>query len=120
MTDEDERPRVVPVYMVTGGRTRPARDDIPWEAQLTLTNRGRVALPSLRREQARIVALCQRPMSLAEVAASLQLPISAAQILVSDLFDEGLLDLHQPSLSDDGRPEVDVLRRLITGLKAGS
>jgi hypothetical protein len=52
------------------------------------------------------------------VAAQLQIPLGVARVLVSDLHAEGLLTVrHLPSTAD-GRPDVDVLERLLSGLRS--
>lgn len=118
MSWQDDEPRVVPVYALTKGRTRSAGGDLPWETLVTTTDAGVAALPRLRLEPERIVSMCRRPVSVAEVGAELGVPVGVAQVLVADLCSEGLLEVHRPILTDDGRPTPDVLERLIAGLKA--
>ncbi|HEY8525774.1 MAG TPA: DUF742 domain-containing protein [Acidimicrobiales bacterium] len=111
-------PRVVPVYALTQGRTRSAGHDLPWEALVTTTDAGREAHGRLRFEHARIVELCRRPISIAEVAAELAVPIGVARVLVSDLYADGMLMVHLPTLNDRGRPGTDILERLLAGLRS--
>jgi hypothetical protein len=111
-------PRVVPMYAVTRGRTRSIGRDLPWETMVTATSAGVASLPRLQFEQADIVGLCRRPVSVAEVAAELQLPLGVARVLVSDLHSEGFLVIHAPTWADHGRPDNEVLERLLAGLKA--
>jgi hypothetical protein len=40
--------------------------------------------------------------------------------LVSDLYADGMLMVHMPSLTDRGRPGTEILERLLTGLRARS
>jgi hypothetical protein len=75
--------------MLTGGRTRPVRDDLRIETLLR-------ALPAalsapLRFEARRIVELCQRPMSLADLAVGLRIPLGVTRVLVADLLADGYL-----------------------------
>jgi hypothetical protein len=118
MTPPDEDPRVVPVYALTRGRTRSSGRDLPWETLVTTTPAGLAALPRLRFEHAHIVGLCRRPVAVAEVGAALGVPLGVARVLVSDLYAEGLLVIHLPALTVDGRPGTDILERLLTGLRA--
>jgi hypothetical protein len=112
-------PRVVPMYAVTRGRTRSAGGrDLPWETMLTSTSAGVASLPRLQFEHADIVGLCRRPVSVAEVAAELNLPLGVARVLVSDLCSEGLLVIHLPTFAAGGRPDSQILERLLAGLKA--
>ena len=111
-------PRVVPLYALTLGRTRSLRGDLPWESMVATTGVGMASLPRLQFEQAHIVGLCRRPVSVAEVAADLQVPIGVARVLVSDLHADGMLVVHIPRLGPDGRPSTELLERLLAGLKA--
>ncbi len=110
-------PRVVPVYALTGGRTRSRGHDLHLETLVSTTAPGLAWLPRLRFEQARIIDLCRRPVSVAEVAAALHIPLGVARVLVSDLHADDLLTIHQPSTRSDGRPRTEVLERLLSGLK---
>jgi hypothetical protein len=117
--DPPDDPRLVPVYALTRGRTRSVGgEDLPFETLVTSTIAGLDSLPRLRFEQARIVDYCRRPVSLAEVAAKVAVPLGVARVLVSDLSTSGLLAVHRPMLGDDGRPSAEVLERLLAGLKA--
>jgi hypothetical protein len=109
--------RIVPVYALTRGRTRSFGEDLPWEALVTTTGAGVAAQPRLRFEHARIIELCRNPVSIAEVAAELGVPIGVARVLVSDLRSEGLLVIHSPALDAAGRPGPEILERLLNGLR---
>jgi hypothetical protein len=113
----DDDPRVVPVYALTRGRTRSVGRDLPWETLLTATANGINALGHLRFEQARIVSFCRRPVSVAEVAAELGVPLGVARVLVSDLYADDLLVVHVPTFTRSGRPQTEILERLLTGLR---
>lgn len=118
MNPTDQGPRVVPLYALTDGRTRSVGGDLPWETMVTTTGTGEESLPALQFEQARIVGLCRRPVSVAEVAAELHVPLGVARVLVSDLHAQGMLIVHVPRFAADGRPSSELLERLLTGLKA--
>lgn len=120
MSEPDHDLPLVPVYALTRGRTRATGPELPWEAMISATTAGTASLPRLRFEQARIVDLCQWPVSVAEVAADLGVPLGVAQVLVSDLSVDGLVGITLPQLREDGRPAVEVLERLLTGLKRGA
>jgi hypothetical protein len=115
-----DEPRFVPVYALTDGRTRSHGHDLPWETMAAATVAGTAALPRLEFEQARIVELCQQPRSIAEISADLRVPLGVARVLVSDLNAAGMLAIHLPRVDDAGRPAVDVLERLLAGLKRGA
>jgi hypothetical protein len=111
-------PRLVPFYALTQGRTRPSGRDLPWETLVVATSDGQGARARLRFEQGRIVDLCRRPVSVAEIASDLGVPLGVAGVLVSDLHAGGYLAVHRPSVGDGGRPRREILERLLHGLKA--
>jgi hypothetical protein len=112
------RRRVVPIYALTRGRTRSLGPDLPWETLVTATGAGRSRRARLQFERAEIVALCREPVSVAEVASQLALPLGVARVLVSDLYSEGMLAVHVPRFAENGRPDSATLERLLAGLKA--
>lgn len=111
-------PRVVPLYALTSGRTRSLGPDLPWETQVTTTKAGVAGQSRLQFELASIVALCREPVSVAEVASALRLPMGVARVLVSDLYAAGLLVVHLPRFAENGGPDSATLERLLAGLKA--
>jgi hypothetical protein len=92
--DTDDGAFVRP-FIVTRGRTRPLYDGMRIE---TLVRAQPAALSApLRFEQRRIVELAQQPVSLAEVAARLGVPIGVARVLVGDLYTGNYVSLHEPT-----------------------
>ncbi|ETK30866.1 DUF742 domain-containing protein [Microbispora corallina] len=68
-------------------------------------------------EHQAIVRLCRRPLSVAEIAAHLDLPAGIVRVLLGDLFDRGFVAVQQP------QPEMDVLdermyKAVLDGLRA--
>lgn len=82
-------------FMVTEGRTRPLRDDLRIET-MVWTIPAALSAP-LRFEQRRVVELCQSPLSLAEIAAALRIPLGVARVLVADLSADNHVELREPS-----------------------
>jgi hypothetical protein len=111
-------PRLVPFYALTQGRTQPDGRDLPWETMVVVTSDGRAARPQLRFEQGQILDLCGGPVSVAEIAAHLGVPLGVAAVLVSDLNSGGYVAMHRPNVTDNGRPHREILQRLLHGLKA--
>ncbi len=108
--------RVVPVYAVTGGRTRSADHDLPIESLVTVTGRD----PSdLQTEYRVIMGVATRPVSLMEIGAELNVPVGVARVLVGDLAEAGYLHVHQPQpTTAAGNPTPEILHRLLEGLRA--
>ncbi len=110
--------RVVPAYALTRGRTRSVGLDLPLEALVTTTEFGARRLSALQAERRMIVEFCAAPLSVAELAAHLQIPVGVARVLVGDLTSGGYLAVHLPHTAGDGRPDAAILERLLDGLRA--
>ena len=80
-------------FIVTGGRTTPLRDDLRIET-LVVATRAALSAP-LRFELLTAVRLCQQPRSVAEIAATLHVPIGVAKVVVGDLMAAGHVSVHQ-------------------------
>jgi uncharacterized protein DUF742 len=102
-------------YLLTGGRTGGGAAGIGIETMLV---RDRAAAPPAARSTAisMIVAACDAPVAVAEVAARIGLPIGVVQVLAGDLVNAGVLlrSESSKSLADD----VLFIERLIQGVAA--
>jgi hypothetical protein len=103
-------------YTVTGGRTRPVHEDL--ELETLVLAAADAASPSawLGREQRSIATLCQEVVSVAEIAARLDLPIGVTRVLVGDMALDGLVFLYRPR-SAPPRSDLALLERVLYGLK---
>jgi hypothetical protein len=103
-------------YLLTGGRARPLGDEIEIEAQVMTTPLGQAAIERSRFERRAMLAMCQRPVAVAEVAAELGLHLNATRVLVGDLVALGLLTVRRPNQ----RPQhnLEIVERVIRGLQA--
>jgi hypothetical protein len=113
--DEAAGPLVRP-YAVTRGRTMGAAHDLD---MLTAVVAARPA-PTMRRvepEYAQIVAGCVQPRSVAEVAATLKLPLAVTKILVGDLIGDGHLIFRAPVQPEAGPGDLNVLRAVLDGIR---
>jgi Protein of unknown function (DUF742) len=110
--------RVVPVYALTGGRTRStAGEDMPVETLVTATDAG-VFAADLQLEYRSTVELAASPVSIVEIGASLGVPVGVARVLVSDLVNAKYLVVHLPPSTDGHGPAAEILERLLDGLRA--
>jgi hypothetical protein len=121
MSSEDQRDnrqrepgRLVRPYYMTGGRARPAQNDLEIEALVSTTAQGERS-PQLTVEQRAIIALCRDLLSIAEVSARLDLPLGVARVVIGDMAAEGLVILHRPTTVGD-RPDLALLQRVLYGL----
>jgi predicted DNA-binding transcriptional regulator len=108
--DGDDGLFIRPFFM-TGGRTRPLHDGLRIE---TIVSAQPAALSApLRFELRRIVELCQRPLSVAEIAVRLAVPLGVAKVLVADLVTDGFVSYTQPA-----ELPIDVLERIRDRVRA--
>jgi hypothetical protein len=68
-------------------------------------------------EHLAIVSLIQRPLSVAEVAAHLKLPLGTVRVLLGDLLERQLLRVREPRPTSK-LPDDDLFEAVISGLKA--
>jgi hypothetical protein len=102
---------------VTRGRTEPRRD-IAIEAVLLTTDRGRQEASFSGRDKQVIGGLCDgHAQSLAEISALTRLPLGVARVLVADMVADGLLALHEPLLDETGDDRLELLERVLSGLR---
>lgn len=111
--------RVVPAYALTQGRTRPVGRELSLETLVTTTEYGIRNEYAVQMESQAIVAMARRPISVAEIGAALQVPVGTARVLVSDLAEAGYLAVAGPiTLDANGRPNQQILERLLHGLRS--
>jgi hypothetical protein len=113
--DRDPGP-LVRTFAVTGGRA--GRDlhnlDI---LTLVMAARGEADSTALNREYREILRLCQhRALSIAEIAAHMNLLLAAVKVLVSDLIDGGYL-IHRPPVPAASRPDINLLQAVLNGVR---
>jgi hypothetical protein len=113
----DPRGNLVRPYAVTRGRTEPRRD-IPIEAVLVA---GQAAVQEARfagHDKYRIAVLCEaKPQSLAELSAHTRHPLGVTRVLVADMVTDGLLSLHSAAPKTGFAERMDLLERVLSGLR---
>ena len=109
-------PPVVRPFLLTEGRVVAAGAELPMETQVVSTTEGLHRLGALAFERRAIVEACSTPQSLAELAVHLGLHLNVVRVLAGDLRAGRFLSVHEPraAISTD----VDVLKRVINGLRA--
>ncbi|WP_318552076.1 DUF742 domain-containing protein [Kitasatospora fiedleri] len=113
--DEDAGPMVRP-YALTRGRTRPGRAfDL---IALVVTDVPDPTVLPVGPEQAAILAVCRgNALSVAEIAADLDLPLGVVRVLLGDLFDAEHIRVSRP-VPPELLPHEHVLQEVIHGLRA--
>ncbi len=114
--DEEAGP-VVRHYAMTHGRTRPTRGDFDLITVVMATRAVPAADAGTQPELASIVALCQNPTSVAEVAAHLDLPVGTVRVLLGDLLDRGFIRTRAPEPAAH-LPSERVFKAVLDGLRA--
>ncbi|GAA2318467.1 DUF742 domain-containing protein [Nonomuraea roseoviolacea subsp. roseoviolacea] len=102
-------------YAVTGGRTAP-RVKLAMEALVSSATAEPREFSHITPEYQAISQLCRQVRSVAEVSALLRIPLGVVRVLIADMAAEGLVRVHQPQL-DAGRPDVNLLERVLSGLR---
>jgi hypothetical protein len=116
--DRDSGPVVRP-YALTGGRTEPEDGEVLDLIALV------VARPEaedddpigLSPEHRKILALCRRPATVADVASDTALPVGVIRVLLADLVLQDRVTV-LPQRSADEQPSTDLLKEILHGLRA--
>jgi hypothetical protein len=100
-------------FIMTGGRTKAARSDLRFE---TLVQARAVAVPStVPMEQRALLNRSTEPVSVAELAAALDLVVGVACVLLNDLLDAGLVDVFE---SDPDTIDLDMLTAMVEKIRS--
>lgn len=112
--DQSSGPVVRP-YALTGGRTRPTGRSIDLVALVCAVRSASRDHLDLEPEHRSLLQLCRLPVSVAELASDLDLPLGVIRILLADLRDQGLVSIHQPAPA--GLSDVRVLKEVADALR---
>jgi hypothetical protein len=115
-----EAGRVVRPYALTGGRTDPVGDTVldlisviaaAGPAPTAAESRG------LGPEHRRLIGLCQEPMTVADAAADMALPLGVVRVLLADLVQQKLI-IVQPRRAVRPQASPQLLREVLDGLRS--
>jgi hypothetical protein len=106
--------RFIRPYTITAGRTE-AAVHLPLEA--TLRRRQRRGAPDLSTGARQVLEVCDT-RSVAEVSALVSLPIGVVRILLSDLLEQGLIQV-QATITDRSSTDerIELIERTLRGLR---
>ena len=113
--DDDPGPLVRP-FAVTRGRTgrNIHRLDL---LTLVMAARTEADTGGLDREYRQILELCsRRALSVAEIAAHMNLLLAAVKVLISDLIDSGYL-IYQSPRQGAAKPDIKLLQAVLDGVR---
>jgi DNA-binding transcriptional ArsR family regulator len=69
----------------------------------------------LEPEHLAVHQLCARPMSVADLATRLELPLAVVRVLLSDLREQGMIKTRRPR--PEGPTDIRLLRQVADGLR---
>ncbi len=105
-------------YTLTAGRTD-TDVDLPLEAPIETLQAGRAHRWPPDDARGKIIQLCLKSPSVAEISARLDLPLGVARVLVGDLVLSGYLRVHRTLTERSTRDERhELIGRTLRGLKA--
>jgi hypothetical protein len=114
--DQDAGPVVRP-YAMTQGRVAPEGGEFDLVAFVVAVVPDGVSAPGLQPEHHAIVAAAWEPISVVELASTLDLSIGVIRVLLGDLRSAGLISLYEPPAAAQPH-DVDVLKAVVNGLRA--
>ena len=113
--DEEAGPVVRP-YALTRGRTRPTGEALDLIAIITAIRGVRPDPSSLGPEHRMVLRMCRLPISVADIASELDLPLGVVRILLGDLSELSLISIHHP-IPPARLPDADILKEVVDGLR---
>ncbi|MGH9300677.1 MAG: DUF742 domain-containing protein [Acidimicrobiales bacterium] len=122
MADRDvelsPRGRLVRPYLLTRGKTRATNPELTFETVVVSERAGGMAGLGSEPERRAIVALCQTPTCLVEVAGRVRIPLGVARVIIAEMIESGHLALQSGGIPEDASTNVIYLERLLSGIRA--
>lgn len=115
-----EAGRVVRPYALTGGRTDPAGGTLLDLISVVVASGpppAGTASRGLSPEHRKLIGLCQEPMTVADAAADVALPLGVVRVLLADLIQQKLITV-QPRRAARPQASPDLLREVLNGLRS--
>jgi hypothetical protein len=103
-------------YAMTEGRTEPTGADLAIEDLIGAASAAAEPPSWLSLEHRSIALACRETLSVAELAARVDLPLGVTRVLVGDLAEQGMVTVHRGP-SHAGGPNVALLEQVLHGLK---
>ncbi|MFC6094114.1 DUF742 domain-containing protein [Saccharothrix lopnurensis] len=108
----EEAASIVRAYSWTGGRTT---SSYQLEVETLVSAVDWDYPDGMKAEHHEVIGLVDRPRSVAEVAALLRLPLGVAKVLLGDMAERGLIDVHDTASAD--QPDLGLMERVLAGLR---
>ena len=115
--DDDAHHGFIRPFVITGGRTEVHHTNLRIDTLLSAVADRSAAHRGF--EHRAVLSLCADPMSIAEIASALDLPVGVVTVVVDDLIDESMLIVHRPIVAERAASvPLSVLERLVEGVRA--
>jgi hypothetical protein len=112
---DDEAGPLVRPYAMTRGRTRPANRDLDM-ITLVVATKDEIDTVALDADYVMILELCRNPLSVAEIAAHMDVPIVVVKVLLSDLMERGEVIARTPARNVKV-PDLNLLQAVLDGVR---
>lgn len=107
-------------YALTGGRTDPVGDTV-LDLISVIAASGPAPAPAESRglgpEHRKLIGLCQEPMTVADAAADLELPLGVVRVLLADLVQQDMI-IVQPRRAGRPQASTELLKEVLDGLRS--
>jgi predicted Rossmann fold nucleotide-binding protein DprA/Smf involved in DNA uptake len=113
--DQEAGP-VVRLYALTRGRAKPVGTALDVVDVVAALEAGLMHAPLLPPEHRRVLYMCAAPIAVADLASQAGLPLGVVQVLLSDLHQQGLVNVIKSA--KDQTQDAGVLKQVLDGLKA--
>jgi hypothetical protein len=114
---DDAAGPVVRPYAMTSGRTRPSTGTFDLISLVMAARPVNATDTGLGPEHHAIIRICGQPLSVAEIAGRLDLPVGIVRVLLGDLLDRDVIVVRAPRPATEV-PSEDVYKAVINGLRA--
>jgi hypothetical protein len=110
---------VVRPYALTGGRTQPVSGTILDLIAVIVASTWEQGLDdvTLSPEHRRILGLCRAPVTVADVASTLALPVGVVRVLLADLIGQGRITVLAQRPAGE-QPSAALLKEVLHGLRS--
>jgi hypothetical protein len=108
---------IVRPYAMTRGRTRPRGAALDLISIVIGADPASIDRYGLDPEHLDVLALCRRPIPVADIASEMDLPLGVVRVLLDDLRSKGLVEVRPPARVT-GKPDERTLRQVLDGLRA--
>lgn len=112
--DEAAGPLVRP-YAVTGGRTRSSKIELDL-VTLVVALQPDIHAQAVEPECASVLWVCEHPLSVAEVAAKVDLPLCVVKVLLSDLIERNYV-IYRTGWGSKQTPDANTMQKVLDGIR---